>query len=86
MPIAEARDHLGDVVDRANQTGQVVYLTRRGRPVAAIVPAADVDQFYAARRAALAESVDNFNAWAAEADFLQALDAEKAAAGGIARA
>ncbi len=86
MPIAEARDHLGEVVDRTNQTGQVVYLTRRGRPVAAIVPAADADQFYASRRAALAESVDTFNAWAADADFLHALDEEKAAAGGIARA
>lgn len=63
MPLAEARDHLGDVVNRAAYGGEVVYLTRRGRRVAAIVPADLVEAIEAeedakdlsAAKAALAE-------------------------------
>ncbi len=63
MPIEQAQAHLAEVVEDAERAGEVVYLTRQGRRVAAIVsPAlaaeieaaedeADVD----AARAALAE-------------------------------
>lgn len=37
MPITAARDRLADVVNEAADTGQVTYLTRRGRKLAAIV-------------------------------------------------
>jgi len=37
-PITEARDHLADLVNRAAYAGETVYLTRRGRRMAAIVP------------------------------------------------
>jgi prevent-host-death family protein len=40
MPISDAREHLADVVNRAVYSGDVTYLTRRGRRLAAIVPAA----------------------------------------------
>lgn len=37
LPITEARDRLAEVVNEAAYTGQVTYLTRRGRRLAAIV-------------------------------------------------
>lgn len=37
VPITDARDRLADVVNEAAYTGQVTYLTRRGRRLAAIV-------------------------------------------------
>lgn len=37
LPITAARDRLADVVNEAAYTGQVTYLTRRGRRLAAIV-------------------------------------------------
>lgn len=37
LPITDARDRLADVVNEAAYTGQVTYLTRRGRRLAAIV-------------------------------------------------
>jgi antitoxin Phd len=39
MPVTEARDHLADVVNRVAYSGESTYLTRRGRRLAAIVPA-----------------------------------------------
>ena len=39
MPVTEARDHLADVVNRVAYGGESTYLTRRGRRMAAIVPA-----------------------------------------------
>ena len=38
MSITDARERLADVVNEAAYTGQVIYLTRRGRRLAAIVP------------------------------------------------
>lgn len=38
LPITGARDRLADVVNEAAYTGQVTYLTRRGKRLAAIVP------------------------------------------------
>lgn len=39
MSVSEARRHLSDLVNRAAYAGETVYLTRRGRRVAAVVPA-----------------------------------------------
>ncbi|MFC4117021.1 hypothetical protein [Nonomuraea zeae] len=38
LTVEEARARLGDVANRADQAGQITYLTRNGRRVAAIVP------------------------------------------------
>jgi prevent-host-death family protein len=38
LPISEARDHLTDVVGRATYSGQITYITKRGRRVGAVVP------------------------------------------------
>jgi prevent-host-death family protein len=40
LSVTSAREHLADVVNRAAYSGAVTYLTRRGRRVAAVVPAA----------------------------------------------
>lgn len=37
IPVSEAREHLAEVIDRAQRTGEPVYLTRRGRAVAVVV-------------------------------------------------
>lgn len=43
VSITDARDRLADVVNEAAYTGQVTYLTRRGRRLAAIVPVETVE-------------------------------------------
>ena len=63
MPIEQAQEHLDQVVEDAGRAGEVIYLTRRGRRVAAIVPpelaaeieAAEDEADLAAARAALEE-------------------------------
>lgn len=37
MAVSEAREHLAELIDSAQRTGQPVYLTRRGRAVAVVV-------------------------------------------------
>lgn len=37
MAVSEAREHLADVIESAQRTGEPVYLTRRGRAVAVVV-------------------------------------------------
>jgi len=37
MAVSEAREHLAEVIDSAQRTGEPVYLTRRGRPVAVVI-------------------------------------------------
>ena len=47
LPIEQAQAHLGEVVEDAERAGEVVYLTRHGRRVAAIVSprlAAEIEQ------------------------------------------
>jgi antitoxin Phd len=39
MPISEASGHLDQVADESAATGEVIYLTRDGHRLAAIVPA-----------------------------------------------
>jgi prevent-host-death family protein len=44
LSVSQARAHLSDVVDEARVAHEPVYLTRRGRRVAAIVDAAYLDR------------------------------------------
>lgn len=37
IAVSEAREHLAEVIDSAQRTGEPVYLTRRGRAVAVVV-------------------------------------------------
>jgi len=43
LPITDVRDRLADVVNAAAYAGQVTYLTRHGRRLAAIVPVEDAE-------------------------------------------
>jgi prevent-host-death family protein len=52
MPISEASGHLDEVADESAATGEVIYLTRDGRRLAAIVPADAADEIEAAEDAA----------------------------------
>ena len=45
---AEARQHFGEILDRATFKNERTVLTRRGRPVAAIVPIGDLQALEAA--------------------------------------
>lgn len=44
MSLSEARGHLADVVDSARVSHQPVYLTRRGKRVAAVIDADDLER------------------------------------------
>lgn len=44
MTVSEVRQRLSDVVDEARIKREPVYLTRHGRPVAAIIDASQLDQ------------------------------------------
>jgi antitoxin Phd len=44
MPLTEARARLADVVDAARVDHDPVFLTRRGRRVAAVIAAEDLDR------------------------------------------
>ena len=48
MTVSEARARLADVVDAARVGHDPVYLTRRGKRVAAVIDAEDLDQLIAA--------------------------------------
>ena len=52
MPISEASDHLEEVAGESAATGEVIYLTRDGRRLAAIVPADVAAEIEAAEDAA----------------------------------
>lgn len=52
MPVSDARQHLSDVVNRAAYSGEAVYLTRRGRRLAAVVPVEMLEAMEAAQDAA----------------------------------
>lgn len=47
MPMAQARDHLADVVESVQKTHDRVTLTRHGRPAAVIIAADDLDSILA---------------------------------------
>lgn len=75
MTVTEARARLADVVDEARVGHDPVYLTRRGRRVAAVIDAGDLDRLVeaaedladiraaAAARAELAETGDRPIPW-----------------------
>lgn len=44
LPLSEAKQHLGALVDRAHLQHEIVSLTKRGRRVAVIVDADDFDR------------------------------------------
>ena len=44
LNISDARDQLASIVDRAQSEHQPVYLARRGRRVAAVIDADDLDR------------------------------------------
>jgi prevent-host-death family protein len=48
MPISEARDHLGDIVSRAEHAHERTILTRHGKPVAAVISLDDLREVEAA--------------------------------------
>ncbi|OLF06345.1 prevent-host-death protein [Actinophytocola xinjiangensis] len=52
LPISEARDHLGEVVAKAEHAHERVVLTRHGRAVAAVVSIEDLRALEAAEDAA----------------------------------
>jgi antitoxin Phd len=52
MAVSDAREHLSDVVNRAAYRGEAIYLTRRGRRLAAVVPAEMLEAIEAAEDAA----------------------------------
>jgi antitoxin Phd len=65
LGITDARDRLADVVNEAAYTGTVTYISRRGRRLAAIVPAEDAERLEHAEDAYLlslaAESLDELS-------------------------
>jgi prevent-host-death family protein len=48
VPVSDARARLAEVVDEARVRHDPVYLTRRGRRVAAVIDADDLDSLIAA--------------------------------------
>jgi prevent-host-death family protein len=64
VTVSEAREHLADVIDQARRRHEPVYLHRRGKRLAAVIDAEDLDRLIelaedaidiAEARAALAE-------------------------------
>jgi prevent-host-death family protein len=53
MPMAQARDHLAEVVESVQKTHDRVTLTRHGQPAAVIIAAADLDS--------ILETLDNLS-------------------------
>lgn len=47
MTVSQARTRLADVIDEARTTHEPVYVTRRGRRVAALIDADDLDRLIA---------------------------------------
>jgi antitoxin Phd len=54
LGITDVRDRLAEIVNEAAYTGSVTYITRRGRRLAAIVPAVDAERLERAEDAYLA--------------------------------
>ncbi|WP_261569535.1 type II toxin-antitoxin system Phd/YefM family antitoxin [Frankia gtarii] len=52
VPISEARDHLGEIVSKAEHAQERIILTRHGRAVAAVISIEDLRELEAAEDAA----------------------------------
>lgn len=48
LPISEAREHLGEIVSRAEHAQERTILTRRGKPVAVLISIEDFRELQAA--------------------------------------
>ncbi|MHB8422365.1 MAG: type II toxin-antitoxin system Phd/YefM family antitoxin [Leptospirales bacterium] len=57
--IAEAKSHLATVVHRA-ETGEIVHITRRGKPVAVLLSEEVYDRIVAGARPGIWESIQAF--------------------------
>ena len=44
MGVSEARDHLAELIDRARAERRPIYLTRRGRRIAAVIDPDELDR------------------------------------------
>ena len=62
VPVTQARSELADLVNRVVYGGERVVLTRHGRPVAALVAAADLELLEAADRGDAAEVAEQLSA------------------------
>ncbi len=67
ITVSEARKHLASIIDRASAEHSPVYLARRGRRVAAVIDAGDLD-----RLIELAEDMADIRAAAAARADMQA--------------
>lgn len=70
MAVSEARQHLAEVIDSSQRTGEPVYLTRRGRAVAVVVDPAvfeklvgDAEDALDRAELAMARVEDDFIPW-----------------------
>lgn len=70
IAVSEAREHLAEVIDSAQRTGEPVYLTRRGRAVAVVVDPAlfeklvtDAEDALDRAELALAREDDDYIPW-----------------------
>jgi len=70
MAVSEAREHLAELIDSAQRTGEPVYLTRRGRAVAVIVDPVvfekmldDADDALDRAELAIARDEDDYVPW-----------------------
>lgn len=70
MAVSQAREHLAAVIADAQRTGEPVYLTRRGRPVAVVVDPAvferlleDAEDALDRAELALARDEDDYIPW-----------------------
>jgi antitoxin Phd len=68
VAVTVARDHLSETIDQARQSGEPVYVTRRGRRVAVIVDAEAYDALVESAEDALDRS--ELDAARAEDDFV----------------
>ena len=71
MPVSAAREHLAAVIESASRSGEPVYLTKHGRPVAVVVdPAAferlcqDAEDALDRAELAIVRADDDFIPWA----------------------
>lgn len=70
MTVSDAREHLAEVIASASRSGDPVYLTRRGKPVAVVVDPAvferllsDAEDALDRGELALAREADDYVPW-----------------------
>jgi prevent-host-death family protein len=71
MNVAEVRSNLAAVIDRARESHEPIYVSRRGRRVAAVIDADDLDELIE-----LAEDMADIRAAAEARAEMEATDAE----------